>query len=481
MTDRRIHELVEALYASEVDRRTFLRRASSLGISAAAAGLWLRSAAVAGAQDATPAASDFDWMQQSGKTIHPLFVEHPYTDAMEPLFADFEAKTGIKVEYEKLPETQFREKLLLALSTGAGTYDVFMTGYIDDFRYVGGGWIEPLDDYIKNPALTAPDWDFGDFYTSLIDVNRWNSEAGQGVGQGPLWALPVNEEGYCLFYRKDIFDQEGLKPPTNYDDLLKIAEQLHGKEYDGQKVSGFVARGDRTWPTTTTGYGTVFWSWGADVIDADAWKSTVNSEAGVAATEYWGKLMKFAPEGVTGFTWYEAMQAFMNGSVAMFIDADHMAGSFEDPAQSKVTGKVGYTVPPKGPGGIRTNIWIWSLGMASQAKEKDASWLFLQWASAKENLIASTVKNNINPCRKSVATSPEVLEYMKAWGDYPAVYQELIEKYSRVQVPALPEFAQLGDGWAQSVQEVVIGQKDAKTAMNEAAANMDKVLATIKH
>ena len=47
-------------------------------------------------------------------------------------------------------------------------------------------------------------------------------------------------------------------------------------------------------------------------------------------------------------------------------------------------------------------------------------------------------------------------------------------------VPALPEFAQVGDVWAQSVQEVVLGQKDAKTAMDEAAAAMDAVLATIK-
>jgi ABC-type glycerol-3-phosphate transport system substrate-binding protein len=50
-----------------------------------------------------------------------------------------------------------------------------------------------------------------------------------------------------------------------------------------------------------------------------------------------------------------------------------------------------------------------------------------------------------------------------------------------VLVPALPEFAQIGDVWAKSVQEVVLGQKDAKTAMDEAAAEMDKVLATIAH
>jgi multiple sugar transport system substrate-binding protein len=480
MTDPRVHELVRALHAGRVDRRAFLRRAAALGVSASTAMMLLRSSSSVRAQEATPA-SNFDWTQQSGKTIHPILVEHPYTDAMEPFFPEFEELTGITIDHEKLPETQFREKLLLALSTGAGTYDVFMTGYIDDFRYVGGGWIEPLDDYIADPALTDPSWDFADFYESLIDVNRWNSEPGQGVGEGNLWALPVNEEGYSLFYRKDIFEQEGLEVPTNYDDLLKIAEQLHGKEYDGQTVSGFVARGDRTWPTTTTGYGTVFWSWGAEVMDPEAWKSTVNSEAGVAATDYWGKLMKFAPEGVSGFTWYEAMQAFMSGSVAMFIDADHMAGSFEDPAQSKVTGKVGYAIPPEGPGGVRTNIWIWSLGLASQAKEKTAAWLFMQWATGKDVLTSSALKNNINPTRKSAATAPEVLEYMASWGDYPKVYQELIEEYSRVRVPALPEFAELGDAWAKSVQEVVLGQKGAQQAMDEAAAEMDKVLATIQH
>ena len=104
-----------------------------------------------------PPESSFDWKQQSGKTIYPILVEHPYTDAMEPFFPEFEELTGITIKYEKLPETQFREKLLLALSTGAGTYDVFMTGYIDDFRYVGGGWIEPLDDYIADPALHRPE------------------------------------------------------------------------------------------------------------------------------------------------------------------------------------------------------------------------------------------------------------------------------------------------------------------------------------
>ena len=38
---------------------------------------------------------------------------------------------------------------------------------------------------------------------------------GTGVGEGNLWALPVNEEGYSLFYRKDIFEPGRTRSPDH--------------------------------------------------------------------------------------------------------------------------------------------------------------------------------------------------------------------------------------------------------------------------
>ena len=387
------------------------------------------------------------------------------------------------MNYEKLPENQFREKLLTDLSTKSGIYDVFMTGYITDWQYAAGGWVEPLDKYIADSSLTAPDWDFNDFFSTLIKANSWNGEVGKGVGEGSLYALPVNEEGYALFYRKDIFQKEGIRVPRTWNELLQVAARLNGKVFDGQKISGFVARGDKTWPSMTSGFGTCFDSMGGQVMDTATWKSTINSPQGVKAAELWGKLMsKYAPEGVSSYTWYEAMQAFMKGSVAMFVDADHMAGSFEDPKESSVVGKVGYAVPPSGDGySTKENIWIWSIAMAADSKNKPAAWLFLQWASSKDLLVRSTLQNNINPCRKSVANYPKVLNYMKGWGTYSKVYQDLMEHYAAVRLPALPEFPQMGDLWATAIQEVVLGTKPAKQALDDAAVEIDKVLAGIEH
>ena len=187
-----------------------------------------------------------------------------------------------------------------------------------------------------------------------------------------------------------------IRVPRTWNEISQVAERSNGKVFDGQKVSGFVARGDKTRPSMTSGFGTCF-----DSMGGLTWKTTINSPQGVKAAELWKKLMsKYAPEGVSSYTWYEAMQAFMKGSVAMFVDADHMAGSFEDPKESSVVGsgrircaafKDGYST--------KENIWIWSIAMAADSKNKPAAWLFLQWASSKDLLVRSTLQNNINPCR----------------------------------------------------------------------------------
>ena len=117
-----------------------------------------------------------------------------------------------------------------------------MTGYITDWQYAAGGWVEPLDKYIADSSLTAPDWDFNDFFSTLIKANSWNGEVGKGVGEGSLYALPVNEEGYALFYRRSIFQKEGIRVPRTWNELLQVAARLNGKVFDSQKISGFVAR-----------------------------------------------------------------------------------------------------------------------------------------------------------------------------------------------------------------------------------------------
>ena len=44
--------------------------------------------------------------------------------------------------------------------------------------------------------------------------------------KGIQYALPFNMEGRLMFYRKDIFEKEGFKVPTNLEEWLNIVQSL---------------------------------------------------------------------------------------------------------------------------------------------------------------------------------------------------------------------------------------------------------------
>ena len=99
-----------------------------------------------------------------------------------------------------------------------------MTGPMRNWQYVPPDWILPLDDFLNNPKLTDRDWfKLDDFYPALIAANRWNGKTGGGVGEGPLYSIPVLEESYILAYRKDIFDQYNIKVPTTLEEMAEAA------------------------------------------------------------------------------------------------------------------------------------------------------------------------------------------------------------------------------------------------------------------
>jgi multiple sugar transport system substrate-binding protein len=153
-----------------------------------------------------------------------------------------------------------------------------------------------------------------------------------------------------------------------------------------------------------------------------------------------------------------------------------MAETFEAPDSSSVVGKVGYDLPPKGDAGRNGEIWLWSLAMSASSKNNIAAWLFLQWATTKEQLEKAIPKGNINPTRQSLANSDTMKEYTKDWGDYNQTWQTILENYAAWHYTKSPKYPEFGDRWALAVQEVVLGKRSAKEALDDAAKDMQNIL-----
>jgi multiple sugar transport system substrate-binding protein len=347
-----------------------------------------------------------------------------------------------------------------------------MTSTPMNYQYAAADWIEDLQPWVDDDKQTAPDWDFGDFYPALIEAQRWNQTDFDGAGEGGLWAIPANEEGYALFYRKDILKANGIEVPQTIDELIEAAAELDGKQFEGKEVSGFVSRGDKTYPTLNP-FSTFAGAYGVkDITDGEA---TVNSPEGIAATEKWVELMQFAPKAASTYTWYEAQQDFLAGNAAFYIDADHMAPDFEKEG-SAIAGKVGYALPPEGPEGRSSSLWVWSLGMNAASEHKGAAWQFIQWATSKEQLTESIALGNMNPTRMSVAGSEEMAAATAEWGEYNQVWQEILADHASWPYAPSATWTEVGDIWATAIQSAVLGQESVEDALDGAAEKINAAI-----
>lgn len=418
------------------------------------------------------ASGGFDWQRYKGKTVRMILNKHPYTDSILPLLPQFEQQTGIKTTNLILPETEFFQKLLVDLSTGAGEYDVYMTGPYTHWAYDKSGWEQPLDDFLADPNMTAPDYDAADLFKPLMDFNRWDLTTGSGVGKGHLWAIPVQVETYVQVYRKDIYDQLGIKPATTIEDW-----RANNKKATSGNVKGIVVRGIRDQGgVDATGFVSTFLGYGGQVVDQNM-VCQINSPIGVhIAQEYCASVKESGPAGWTNVQWYEGQEGYASGLYAQYMDCDFFEALYEDPTKSKVVGKNALAFCPHAPDHPPvSSMWTWALGMSSKAQDKNASWYFIQWATRKEQMLNATLKGlNYNPTRQSVFQNADVQKIMGAWGNgtYLPTVQDNLSKYAISGWPPEPEFTYLQVRWNQALQEIW-GGSNAQQSLDSAKADID--------
>ena len=123
--------------------------------------------------------------------------------------------------------------------------------------------------------------------------------------------------------------------------------------------------------------------YGVDPVDAKGNLMTDSPEAIEAAKLYQRLLTKAAPQGVAGFNWSECQSAFLQGKVGMWLDGVGFAPPLEDPEKSRIVGKVGYGVMPKGPKAQASATFGDGIGVTSASKNKEAAYLYCQWAISK--------------------------------------------------------------------------------------------------
>jgi len=410
----------------------------------------------------TTSFASVNWRQFEGTEIRLLMNKHPFTTFIEPKIPEFEELTGIKVNMEVFPEDQFRDKRLIELNAGADVDGFMIMPGQAKLHYWKAGWLAPLEGYIEDPQLTEEDWNVDDFFAGPM---------GGASIEGHQIGVVINAEASLLAYRRDLFEEYGVKVPETMEELEEAAKFFHGKEIDGKKMVGIAMRGMKA--AATSQFVDFLYSFGGSWTDEEG-NANINSPESIAAFEFYGKLLReYGPQGPTMYHWAEATSTFMDGTAAMIFDANVFSSMYEDPAESKVAGKVGYTTIPAGPAGKHPHVSNWSLAVSGAAPEEKqmATWLFVQWATNKENALGSLL-TGVPAGRESAWTDPKFAEEDRT-PDWTAASLESFEIGQPDWNPPVLNVSEIRDIIGEVIVDAIDG-KDVKASAEDAARLMNQ-------
>jgi multiple sugar transport system substrate-binding protein len=418
---------------------------------------------------ATAEAGEFNWKRFSGQRIRFVGETLPATPYLrEKVIPDFTAKTGITVSYEDFVARQLRQKIGVEMAGKSTSLDVYMTlPMVTGREYWKSGFIEPLDRFLKDPTLTAPEFDYEDFSPAVraICARYFDGKTG---------CITFSPQTQVLYWRKDIFARLGLQgPPQTLADMeaaaAKVMEMPEGPE---GKVYGIILRGLGYEAVTQLSY--YLYTYGGSWQDEKG-RCNLTGPESLQALDFYGRMLrKYGPPGAVKMGEVEAQSLFAQGRAAMYSDINTRAAVMEDPTRSKVAGKVGYAKIPMGPTGKRQMMLpINGLFLSPFSEHKEAAWLFLQYLTSKEVLLALQERASASP-RVSTWESPAY----KAQDKHPDLTEATlygIRTGLPLNVPDVLAANEARNVIGQAIQASILGQ-DVKRAAQQACDEWNALL-----
>jgi len=407
--------------------------------------------------------SSIDWKQFSGTELKVLSVDQPYQRGIRERFEQFKKETGIKVSMDIVPWTSLEQVINTEFATKSSNYDIVFAHTSHLRPYATAGWIEPLDRYINDKTITDSDvLNIEDFFPDILEALRLNEQ---------LYSLPFFYASQMLFYRLDIFEKAGIdSPPDTFAELMEVAKKIDSEEIPAITLRARAGNTFNMWTFLSFMYGMGgnFFVNYPDNLCPDL----ESPEVIEAVKTYSTLLQEYGPKDYGSLGFPDNIANFQTGQVAMTIEGITTAGNILDPSKSKVRGKTGFALLPKGDAGRFPPFAAQGWTINTFSNNKKAAWILMQWMTCEEVVTDIAVEKNFPAVtRMSILNNEEYAKkYDHFWGgekSYLDIYRETTKYANPNFMPPVPEYTKLGDLAGQALNEVIIGEKDAEKAFTK--------------
>jgi ABC-type glycerol-3-phosphate transport system substrate-binding protein len=377
--------------------------------------------------------------------------------------ARFEGQhANIKVELESVAVADYVKKFTVQMAAGDGP-DLIEYGGLEFQGFQKQGFLADHSKWIDAEGGSK----FLETYEpKFIDLLKANDK---------IWGLPWWCSTLGLAYNAAWFKAVGLdpdKPPKNWQEFVDYGKKLtRDSDGDGKVDQWGVGLYGMRHEVAVRYLHIWYWGNGASLYNDDMTKSTINTEKGIETFTWYTGLVD---QGIVAPTYMtNAMQDiykdYANQKVNMFTVGPWLRhfvrGSVKElekelrsaPIPNNGVPVAGMTAPS-------------AFSITSQSKNPDAAWLYLKTMASKENLVEYGLHNDFVPPIKGAASLKEYQgdTWMKVF----------VEQLATVRlIPAHPRVGDLNMVIADALQSVWLKKKTPKQAADEAAKEMDRILA----
>ncbi len=448
MTDSRANQLIDEAMKLRLSRRSVMRRASALGISAGALSGVL---AATGHASATPKAAVF--IQE--RTMNTLAATY-FVPAGQTFFTqvaeDWAGQNNVTITTDYIGWPDLQPRIAAAVEGGSGPDIIEMW---DIWPYLYQEKMVPVQDLAEKVSEQ-----YGGFY-------EWVTKTASV--DGAWYSIPHGSSSSAFAYRISLLEEAGIEDPKNnfpktWDELFTLGKTL--KEM-GKPIGQALGQSLGDPPSFAYPY---MWSYGGMEVEEDGATPAINKPEFVEALQAFTQTWKDAFDE-TGLSWDDGAnnRAFLSDQISMTLNGSsiYLAAVAAKAGESKLDYEVqvepddiwhaGY---PEGPAGRYNVLGSRSYAAMNYSPNADAAVefldyffspeIFLPWLEAQGGYIIPMAPgyadDEMYTGNPSLAPYPEVSNYSRNRGYAGPANQKAAESAARyVVVNTFAQAIQSGD------------------------------------
>ncbi|HOX55161.1 MAG TPA: extracellular solute-binding protein [Candidatus Omnitrophota bacterium] len=401
-----------------------------------------------------------------------ITIWHWMTDreeSFQELAKQYEAKTGIKVNFELYaPSEQYSQKVRAA-AQGKSLPDIFgiLSEKKDFSSFIKSGHVANLTSYLK---ADNGKWE-KEFFTKALAVNEFKPDNSYGVVAG-FYGVPIDVMTIEMLYNKKLFKKAGLNPdvpPATWGEFIAAIEKLKASN-----IQGLVSGWGEVWMIDCLASNYAF-----NIMGEKKVLDTIKGEVAYTDPDWIKVLELFAQmrdnkalvTGVITMINKTAEQLFANEKCAFAFNGSWCVNVYKGMNPDL---DYGVMLPPAASDKYPMMVWGGagsSFVVNDRSPNKEMAIEFLKWLTDRDQQVFLANKTSNLPANKdALAGIPPIL----------AQFADDMDYTTHPSIWGISEFPVVTEALDKGIQSIIIGEKTPQSVAAEVQKIKERELARKK-